>query len=103
MENFVWKCPTRLVFGKDVIGTVADFVQSENGTRVLLVYGGGSIKKSGVYKTVTDSLKNAGIEFVELSGVQPNPRLSLVLEGIDTVRRERVHGGCLGAARRRRT
>ena len=90
MENFVWKCPTRLVFGKDVIGTVADYVQSENGTRVLLVYGGGSIKKSGVYKTVTDSLKNAGIEFVELSGVQPNPRLSLVLEGIDIVRRENI-------------
>ena len=87
MENFVWKCPTRLIFGKDVIGTVADRIKAEKGTKVLLVYGGGSIKKNGVYKTVTDSLNAGGIPFVEFSGVQPNPRLSLVLEGIDIVRK----------------
>ena len=67
MDNFVWKCPTRLVFGKDVIGSVADYVKTENGTKVLMVYGGGSIKKSGVYKTVTDSLNKAGIPLIEAS------------------------------------
>ena len=90
MENFVWKCPTRLIFGKDVINTVADRIKAEKGTKVLLVYGGGSIKKNGVYKTVTDSLNAGGIPFVELSGVQPNPRLSLVLEGIDIVRKQKI-------------
>lgn len=90
MENFVWKCPTRLIFGKDVIGGVADRIKAENGTNVLMVYGGGSIKRNGIYKTVTDSLNKAGIRFAELSGVQPNPRLSLVLQGIDIVKKQKI-------------
>jgi len=90
MNNFVWKCPTRLVFGKDVIETVADHIKAEKGTNVLLVYGGGSIKKNGIYDKVVSSLKGAGIRYTELSGVQPNPRLSLVLEGIGIVKREKI-------------
>ncbi len=90
MNNFSWKCPTRLVFGKDVIETVADHVKEENGKNVLMVYGGGSIKKNGIYQKVVDSLNNAGIRFTELSGVQPNPRLSLVLQGIELVRKEKI-------------
>ena len=57
---------------------------------MLLHYGGGSIKRSGLYDTVTASLKENGVEFVELGGVVPNPRLSLVHEGIALCRKENV-------------
>ena len=90
MNNFVWKCPTRLVFGKDVIGTVSDNIKAERGSRVLLVYGGGSIKRNGIYDQVVNSLKGAGIDYVELSGVRPNPRLSLVLEGMRIVKEKGI-------------
>ncbi|OFW64857.1 MAG: butanol dehydrogenase, partial [Actinobacteria bacterium RBG_19FT_COMBO_36_27] len=60
------------------------------GKKVLLHYGGGSIKKYGLYERVLKSLKDAGMEVIELGGVQPNPRLSLVKKGIDMCRREKV-------------
>lgn len=62
----------------------------EYGRKVLFVYGGGSIKKSGLYDTITNLLKNNGITFAELSGVEPNPRLSTVERGVDICRREGI-------------
>lgn len=89
MENFTFQNPTRILFGK---GTEAQTGQESSrwGKKVLLHYGGESAKKTGLYQRVTDSLKAAGIEFVELPGVKPNPRLSLVREGIRLCRQHQV-------------
>ena len=81
MVNFEYYNPAKIVFGKSQISKVASLIKEHGGTRVLLVYGGGSIKKNGVYQQVVNSLNEGGLEFVELSGVKPNPRLSKVLEG----------------------
>lgn len=89
MDNFIFQNTTKIIFGK---GTEASVGQETKlyGKKVLLHYGGGSIKKSGLYDSVLKSLKEAGLEVVELSGVLPNPRLSLVKEGINLCRRENV-------------
>lgn len=89
MENFIFKNPTKIIFGRgteESVGTEAAVYSK----KVLLHFGGGSIKKSGLYDRVTASLKKAGVEWVELGGVQPNPRLSLVREGINLCRQHGV-------------
>ncbi|MCD7963673.1 MAG: iron-containing alcohol dehydrogenase [Rikenellaceae bacterium] len=85
MIDFVYYNPTRIVFRKKSVEKTGTLVK-EYGKKVLLHYGGGSIKKNGVYDAVVKSLKDSGIEFVELGGVVPNPRLSLVNEGIKICR-----------------
>lgn len=89
MLNFSYYNPTRIVFGKGSIAQAGE-LSSAYGEKVLLHYGGGSIKKNGVYDAVKSSLKAANLEVVELGGVVPNPRLSLVLEGIGLCKREHV-------------
>lgn len=86
MLNFSYKNPTKLVFGKDTISSIGSDIKAESIDKVLLLYGKGSIFKNGVYDLVTESLKNNNIEFIELSGVKPNPVLSKVKEGIDIVK-----------------
>ncbi|NMB46565.1 MAG: iron-containing alcohol dehydrogenase [Firmicutes bacterium] len=89
MENFTFHSPTKIIFGKDTeqqVGTEA----KRHATKVLLHYGGGSIKRSGLYQRVVESLHTADVDFVELGGVQPNPRLSLVRQGIQLCRDEGV-------------
>lgn len=90
MDNFTFYAPTYFDFGKDTEKHVADLVRQFSGTRVLLHYGGGSIKKNGLYDCVTDCLTKAGLAYVELGGVKPNPRSGLVYEGIDLCRREKI-------------
>lgn len=85
MINFTFHAPTRILFGKDKIHDIR-MELPQWGNRALLVYGGGSIKKSGLYDKVTNILKDTIDSFVELSGVQPNPRISTVREGIKLVR-----------------
>jgi alcohol dehydrogenase YqhD (iron-dependent ADH family) len=85
MINFTFSQPTRISFGKDVEKQVGQETR-QYGTRALLHFGGGSIKRSGLYDRVTESLCSAGVEWVELGGVQPNPRLSLVRQGISLCR-----------------
>lgn len=85
MNNFTFSQPTQIIFGKDVENQVGQEVR-KYGTKVLLHYGGGSIKRTGLYERITASLSNAGVEWMELGGVQPNPRLSLVREGISLCR-----------------
>ena len=89
MDNFVFANPTKIIFGKDTQSQLADEIRPY-GNKVLLHYGGGSIKKSGLYDQITAQLKNNGIEYVELGGVQPNPRLGLVYKGIEMCRNEKV-------------
>lgn len=89
MENFEFLSPTKIIFGRGVEERVGAETK-KYAAKVLLHYGGGSIKRSGLYEKVVASLKAAGVEFVELAGVQPNPRLSLVNEGIGLCRAEKI-------------
>ena len=90
MDNFTFYSPTCFEFGKDTEKKVGKLVKQFGGTKVLLHYGGGSIKKSGLYDLVMNCLKEEGIAFVTLGGVKPNPRSGLVYEGIELCRKENV-------------
>ena len=80
MQNFDYVTPTRLIFGKGVVEQLPE-VMRQYGKRILLTYGGGSIKKIGLYDKVKDLLKD--FEIVELSGIQPNPKYDpSVLDGV---------------------
>ncbi|MDI9521233.1 MAG: iron-containing alcohol dehydrogenase [Bacillota bacterium] len=89
MLNFDLYMPARIVFGRGTQSRIGELLKP-HAKKVLLHYGGGSIKRTGLYDTVVKSLNDAGIPFVELGGVVPNPRLSLVHEGIELCRRENV-------------
>lgn len=89
MRNFVYNNSTIIIFGKDTEKQIG--VETKKyGKKVLLHYGGGSIKRSGLYDEVIKSLKNEKIEYFELSGVEPNPRLSLVREGIKLAKEKNI-------------
>ena len=89
MNNFNYSIPTKIFFGKDKISVLGDEIK-KYGTRVLLVYGGGSIKKSGIYNRVTEIFKANDINFWELSGVEPNPRITSVTKGIELCRDNKI-------------
>lgn len=82
MLNFVYHIPTKVLFGKGQVSNLAREIKSFGGNRVLLVYGGGSIKKIGLHNAVVSQLNAEGIFFKELSGVQPNPRITSAREGV---------------------
>ncbi|WP_040212520.1 iron-containing alcohol dehydrogenase [Clostridium polynesiense] len=86
MLNFKFYNPTKMIFGKDTIKSIGDHVSSYGITKVLLLYGKGSIFKNGVYDTVTKSLKEHDIEYVEVTGVKANPVVSKVREAIKVMR-----------------
>lgn len=88
MENFSFQCQTKLIFGKDAEAKLGEEIISAK--KVLLHYGGDSIKKSGLYARITDSLKKSKIEFIELGGAVPNPVLEKVHEGIALCRKEKA-------------
>ena len=82
MQNFHYNIPTQIYFGKGQIENLGKNLKkiSDN---VLLVYGGGSIKRNGLYDQVCSQLKNSGINWKELSGVEPNPRIDSVRKGVE--------------------
>ncbi len=90
MDNFKFYSPTEFIFGKDVEQEVGKRLKQENVTKVLFHYGGGSIKRNGLYDTVIKSLNEENIDFVELGGVKPNPIDGLVYDGIELCRKESV-------------
>ena len=90
MQNFDFFNPTKLVFGKGTISRIGEEISQGGHQKVLLIAGGGSIRKNGVYDQVTDSLKDAGIEWTETWGVQPNPVLSKVREMIDLAKKSGI-------------
>ncbi|MBD5521720.1 MAG: iron-containing alcohol dehydrogenase [Lachnospiraceae bacterium] len=90
MENFTFYAPTYFVFGRDAEKETAKYVKRFGGKKVLIHYGGGSVIRSGLLACVKDGLDSAGIPYVELGGVQPNPRSGLVYEGIELCRKENV-------------
>ena len=86
MNNFTFYSPTLFSFGDGEEQKTGALVRQFGGTRVLLVTGGGSVHRNGAYDAVTASLREAGIPFAELSGVQANPRSGKVYEGIQLLR-----------------
>lgn len=89
MIDFTFQNPTKIIFGKDSLSHLGEEV-SRYGTKVLLVYGGGSIKRIGLYDQIMSILNNLGASVWEISGVQPNPRLELVRQGIAICREQGV-------------
>jgi len=92
MINFTFYTPTRVLFGVGRIKEIGSEIKKSNVKKVLLVAGGGSIKKNGVYDTIIASLQEQGIDWVELWGVVPNPVLSKVMEGISLAKESGVDG-----------
>lgn len=90
MKDFCYCAPTNVIFGKDTELKCGEVLKKAGATRVLMQYGGGAIKKTGLYDRVVKSIKDQGIELYELGGVQPNPHLSLVREAIALVREKKV-------------
>ena len=90
MDNFNFYSPTEFVFGKGRESECGTYVKKYGGSKVLIHYGGQSAQKSGLLDRVKKSLTENGVPFVELGGVKPNPRDSLVYKGIDLCRRENV-------------
>ena len=88
MDNFTFYSPTLFAFGDGQAKTTGGLVRRFGGTKALLIYGGGSVKRNGAYDAVTASLKEAGIPFSELSGIEANPRSGKVYEGVGMVRKE---------------
>lgn len=90
MENFTYYTPTEVVFGKDTETKVGELIRQQACSKVLVHYGSGSVKRTGLLDRICQSLDEAGISYISLGGVVPNPRLSLVYEGIDLCRKEKV-------------
>ncbi len=90
IKDFTYYAPTKVVFGRGAENRTGELVREHCCGRVLLHYGGGSAERSGLLGRIRASLAEAGVGFVELGGVVPNPRLSLVREGIELCRREGV-------------
>ena len=90
MENFNFYSPTYFAFGKDREVDCGNLVKRFGGSKVLIHYGGGSVVSSGLLDRVKKSLEEAGLTYVELGGVMPNPRSGLVYQGIDLCREEKV-------------
>ena len=86
MEDFLYYAPTKVVFGKETESKVGELIKEEGAGSVLVVYGGSSAKRSGLLDRVFASLDAAGVRYVSMGGVKPNPRLSKVYEGIQLAR-----------------
>lgn len=90
MFDFEYYAPTKVVFGKGVEEKAGDLLKEYSAKKALIHYGGKSAVKSGLIDRVKNSLKASGVDFVELGGVVPNPRISLVYEGIELCKKENV-------------
>ena len=90
MQNFAFYSPTYFAFGKDAENETGALVKRFGGSKVLIHYGGGSVIRSGLMDRVKASLDAEGLEYVILGGAVPNPRLSLVYEGIELCKKENV-------------
>lgn len=86
MNNFEFYCPTKVVFGKGSISNLSQLIDKNK--KVLMVYGGGSIKKNGVYDQVKTALKNHNV--VEFSGIEPNPTYETCMKAVEIVKKEDI-------------
>ncbi len=86
MNNFEFYCPTRIVFGKGSISKLPEFIDKSK--KILVTYGGGSIKKNGVYDQVKKALE--GYNYLEFGGIEPNPKYETLMQAVDIVKREGI-------------
>lgn len=89
MKNFNYNIPTEIFFGKGQIEVLSREIK-KYGSRVLLAYGGGSIKRTGVYDDVVRELENGNIAYFELGGIEPNPRVESVEKGVEICRENNI-------------
>jgi alcohol dehydrogenase len=90
MQNFSFQNQTKIIFGRNTEQQLGKEIKKYS-RKILLHYGGGSIRKIGLYERVIEILRKEKIEYVELGGVKPNPRLSLVKKGVDLCRKENIY------------
>ena len=90
MNNFNFCIPTRIIFGKDTHKDVGNIISEYGYKKILIHYGGGSIKTNGCYDDIVRSLQENSIDFIELGGVEPNPKASLVRKGVELCRENNV-------------
>jgi alcohol dehydrogenase YqhD (iron-dependent ADH family) len=91
MNNFTFQSPTEFIFGRQTENQVGKLCSKYGAKKVLIIYGGGSVVRSGLLQQVITSLQSADIEYIEMSGVQPNPTDPKVYEGIDLVRKNGIN------------
>ena len=89
MYQFVYNIPTKVYFGRDQLSHLSEELR-RCGTRVLLTYGGGSIKRTGLYDRITEAVRGAGLTLFELSGIDPNPRIESVRRGAELCREKHI-------------
>jgi hypothetical protein len=89
LNNFTFQNPTKLIFGKGQLDALPKEVE-KYGKKILLVYGGGSIKNNGIYDNIMKKLSDINAEVFELSGVEPNPRISTVRKGVEICKKEGI-------------
>lgn len=90
MNNFIFENATKVFFGQGCVKEYLSCLSSHYGKKVMLCYGGGSIKKNGIYEEVMESLKKAGKEVVEFAGIMANPTYAKVMEGAALAREQKV-------------
>ena len=89
MNNFIYDIPVKVYFGENQLCHLGEEL-SKYGKRVLMTYGGGSIKKIGLYDEVVAEIKKAVLELFELSGIEPNPRIDSVRKGAEICKNENI-------------
>jgi alcohol dehydrogenase YqhD (iron-dependent ADH family) len=90
MFNFKYYTPTKVIFGKKTEEKIGELIRGQGCKKVLIHYGGGSVVRTGLLDRVKKSLDEAQISYTQLGGAVPNPRLSLVYEGIELAKKEKV-------------
>lgn len=90
MRSFTFYTPTKVFFGEDAESHIGPALKAYGAKKVLIHYGSDRIKKTGLFDKVTDQLRSVGIDYVELGGVEPNPKISMVRRGIELVKKEGV-------------
>lgn len=90
MIDFEYCAPTKILFGRGMESRAGEQVKAAGGTKALIHYGGKSAQASGLLDRVCNSVREAGLEYVLLGGVEPNPRISLARKGVELCRKEQV-------------
>lgn len=90
MDNFTLNIPTKIFFGRNQIKVLGRQIEKYGATRVLICYGSKRIKQDGLFQTITDKLTDRGLFYTELSGIDPNPRITSVREGVRICREENI-------------
>ena len=89
INNFDYYNPTKVVFGSDIYERIPELIKEHyDGAKILITYGGGSIKSNGVYQEVVESLRD--FELFEFSGIEPNPEFTTLMKAVDLVRKEEI-------------